>query len=80
MVERAPEILDYVGGNGCQLVGKRIRFGDIVNALSGLHVFFVGDSIRLGISERLEPKLKILDVLFGPCEFRADAVDDGAHG
>src|SRR5262249_12146762 len=65
LVERTSEVLDYVGGNGCQLIGNRIRLRNVIDALTGLRVFFVGDSIRLGISESLVGKLKVLDVLFG---------------
>src|SRR5204863_5616461 len=46
MVKRASEVLDYIGGNGCQFKGRGINPGDVVNALRGLQVFlgsnFVG--------------------------------------
>jgi hypothetical protein len=69
MVERASEILDYVGGNGCQCVGNRIDFSNVINALTGLRVFLSSDTVGVGIMKGPNAKIKILDVLFGPCDF-----------
>jgi hypothetical protein len=66
VVERASEILDYIGGNGCQVVGHGVRFGDVVDALSGLRVFLASSSIRCGLIEGVQPKLKVLDVFVWP--------------
>jgi hypothetical protein len=74
LVQRAPEILDYVGGNGCQCVGQRVGFGDVVDALAALRIFFDGDSIRVGVLEGTPSKLKVNDVLFGPCDFSSNAL------
>lgn len=80
MIERASEILDYVGGDGCQVVGHTIDFGRVVNALTTLRVLFDGDCIRIGLIEIGQPKLKVMEVSFGPCDFCLDAVEHGAHG
>lgn len=80
MVQGASEILNYVGGNGCQFVGNRGRFDEVINALSSLRIFFDSASIRIGVVKRPDRKLKVLDMLFGPCDFRLNAVNDLAHG
>lgn len=78
LIERASEILDYVGGNRCQCIGHVIDFRYVVDTLSSLRIFFDGDSIWTTTVKGSEGKLKVLDVLFGPCDFRPYAVN-GAH-
>lgn len=78
VVERASEILDYVGGNSCKRVRHGISLADVVNAFAGLRIFLHQDFIGAGVIKGCESKLKILDVLFGPCNFGADLIDDRA--
>lgn len=79
MVKGFSEILKYVGGNGCQFVGHLINFSDIVDAMTGLCIVLDFDSVWVGIAEGVERKPEILDVLFGPCDFRLNTVDDFTH-
>jgi hypothetical protein len=79
LVERGSEILDYVGGDSCKRIGNVGNMAHIVNALSGLRCIFHEDCIGVGFEEFSQSKLKILDVLFGPCNFCSDAVN-GGHG
>lgn len=73
MVERTSEVLKYVGCNGCEIVRDAVRLNDVVRALSGLVVVLEPDAIGVGVIESGQPKLQILDVLFGPCDFRPDS-------
>lgn len=79
LVERAPEILDYVGGDCLHRYREGIDLRQIEDALLALRIFFVGDRIRVSLEERGESQLQIDDVLFGPCDFRADSLQHLAH-
>jgi hypothetical protein len=79
LVERSSEILDYIGGDSCKRVWNVSNTADVVNSLSDLRCIFLEDCIGVGFDEFSQPKLKILEVLFGPCNFCSDAVDDGRH-
>jgi hypothetical protein len=78
-IQWTPQILNYIGGNGCQLVGERIGLADAKDALSGLRILFFNEGVWPGIVKGYERKLKILDVLLGPCDFRPDSVNDLPH-
>ena len=57
-----------------------INPGDVVNALSCIHVYLYADFIGVGIVEGGEGQLEILGVLFGPCGFCSKAINDLTHG
>jgi len=102
MVEGLSEVLQYIGGNGCQFIrhvtnsgnvvdanpdlrvgatgfAMPVRAPDLVGSVTGLRLFLGVDSMWASVVEGIERKLQILDVLFGPCDFRPNSGDDTAH-
>ena len=79
MIEGTSQVLDYIGGNGCQRIWDAISFRDVINMLTGLRVVLDGKFVGVGVVESLQSKMKILDVLFGPCDHRIDAINRTSH-
>jgi hypothetical protein len=78
-VKGAPEVLQYVGGNGCDLQGRFIDTAQVVDALAGLRVFLARDGVGVARVEGLDRQREVLDMLLGPCDFRVDAIDWPEH-
>jgi hypothetical protein len=79
VVEGTSEVLKYVGGNGCNSQGDIPHGNEIVDAISSVRIYFDSGFIWAGCAEGRHRPLKILDVLFGPCHFRADEVETRVH-
>jgi len=75
MIEGTAEVLQYVGGNGCKLRGDGPNRSEVIDALSSLRIYLDSDFIRVGSAKGDHCPIKILDVLFGPCDFRSDAIE-----
>lgn len=79
VVEGTSKILNYVGGDCLQGGRNAVSFADVIDAISSCRIFLGADSIWCGVMKGAQRKIQILDVLFGPCDFRSNAVDGFSH-
>jgi hypothetical protein len=79
VVQTGSEAVQCIGGDRLQLRGEIIDPRNVVTALSRVRVFLESNAIRIGVLEGFEGQIKILNVLFGPCNFGENALRDVSH-
>jgi hypothetical protein len=79
VIQRRPEIRKHVGRLQAQGFGDWVDPSDVVDALAGLRIFLDANLVGIGFIEGAEPRVEVVKVLFGPCNFRANAVSK-IHG
>ncbi len=79
VVEGSPKILQHVPRDGCDGQRCRVHSANIVNALSCLRIILGPDFIWPGINKSAHGRLKVLDVSFGPFNFRPTPVEGIRH-
>lgn len=73
VVEGSMEVVDRIASDGGDLHRDILDAGDVVNELARFRITLGADSIGLGVVERSERGIQVLDVLLGPVNFRGDA-------
>src|ERR1035437_9279327 len=80
LVGDTPKVSENIGGDRLDVHWNLGDLSEVIDALSGLRVFLDEDRIWLWVIGGFQGKLKVLDVLFGPCDFRSDTIDGFRHG
>jgi hypothetical protein len=79
MIQRTSDILQAVSSDKSDLRGNVFDAAYVIDQLSRLRILLGRDYIRLGIEKGVDFDLQIIDVLFGPFDFKPNIVYATGH-
>lgn len=68
IVERAPQVLENISSNECDIVRNRLVPFDVIDSVSRLHIGLSSDAVGTRVDEAPNDGLEIVDVLIGPLD------------
>ena len=79
MIQRASEIVNDISDDEGNTTGNRMNLLDAKRGMPNLRLFLGNKSIGVRVAELADSSLKVRDVLFGPFDFKPDALDSVSH-